>query len=287
MSRRPKPNLSPSVSPEPSPTMITTCANKFVDQSDFEFHVCDAIQRASNPQVLVFTNVSRSWGEQIVESINQTRDGYSTRKNYNSWTKVLRITIMPTVLHDCVQTWWRVTEIALRDTGDLTGYEQTQIETLFRSGPSRCSRKEPDFFIRTNNDLLPSLAMESGWSESWNHLMDDMNLLLVGGDGAINAVVILKWQLNRPATLVSGFVELYVRDRRGMPVCRQREDVFPIPPQTQTPQRLELTRREVFGPHLLPDPTRNGPPNAMVYLEINQLRLVATRALQRMNLRPA
>ncbi|KAJ5124861.1 uncharacterized protein N7515_008686 [Penicillium bovifimosum] len=32
-----------------------------------------------------------------------------------------------------------------------------------------------------------------------------------------------------------------------MPVRRQREDVFPIPPQTPTPQRLNLTRREVFG----------------------------------------
>lgn len=53
------------------------------------------------------------------------------------------------------------------------------------------------------------------------------------------------------------------------------------------PQRLELNRREVFGPDLLPDPTRNGPPNAMVYLEISHLRLTATRALQRMNLTPA
>ncbi|KAJ5124464.1 uncharacterized protein N7515_008289 [Penicillium bovifimosum] len=293
MSHPLEPNLSPKVSPEPSLTMITTCANKFVDQLDFESHVRDTIQCASNPQMLVFENVSSSWGEQTVDSINQTRDGYSTRKNYNSCTKVLRIRIMPTVLHDCVQTWWRVSEISLRDTGDLTGYEQTQIETLvgttleFRSGPYSCSRKEPDFFIRTNNDLLPSLVMESGWSESWNHLMDDMDLLLVGGDGAISAVVILKWQLHPRTRLVSGFVDLYVRDRNGMPVRRQREDVFPIPPQTPTSQRLNLTRREVFGRHLLPDPTRNGPPNAMVYLEIDQLRLVATRALQRMSLLPA
>lgn len=53
------------------------------------------------------------------------------------------------------------------------------------------------------------------------------------------------------------------------------------------PQRLELNRREVFGPDLLPDPTRSGPPNDMVYLEISHLRLAATRALQRMNLTPA
>ncbi|KAJ5919600.1 hypothetical protein N7454_009435 [Penicillium verhagenii] len=278
--------------------MISTCVNKFVDRLDFESHVRGTIQRASNPQVLVFTKVSSSWGERTVESINETRDGYSTRKNYNSWTKVLRITIMPTGIRDCVQSWWRVSEIALREAGDLTAYEQIQIRTLvgttldlvaleFQSGSYRHSRKEPDFSIRTKSDILPSLVFESGWSESWNHLMDDVNLLLVGGDGAISAVVILNWHLNDTTRLVSGFVELYIRDRNGMPVRRQREDVFPIPQNTTNLQRIELTRREVFGRHLSPDPARNGPPNAMVYLEINQLRLVALQELQRMNLLPA
>jgi hypothetical protein len=50
-----------------------------------------------------------------------------------------------------------------------------------------------------------------------------MNLLLVGGDGAISAVVLLNWKVHRRTRLVSGFVELYVRDRNGMPVRRQRE----------------------------------------------------------------
>lgn len=53
--------------------------------------------------------------------------------------------------------------------------------------------------------------------------MNDMNLLLVGGNGDVRAVAILKWNLNRPTRLVSGFVELYVRDRNGIPVKRQRE----------------------------------------------------------------
>lgn len=53
--------------------------------------------------------------------------------------------------------------------------------------------------------------------------MDDMKLLLVGGAGAIRVVVILNWRLNRTTRSVSGFSELYVRDRNGMPVRRQRE----------------------------------------------------------------
>ena len=57
----------------------TASASQFVDQSDFEAHVRDAIQHASTPQVLVFTNVSSSWGQAVVDSINETDDGLSTR----------------------------------------------------------------------------------------------------------------------------------------------------------------------------------------------------------------
>lgn len=83
--------------------------------------------------------------------------------------------------------------------------------------------KEPDFFLRVNSDRLPGLAMESGWPESWQSLSDDMNLLLVGGDGDIGAVVLLKWQILSGTRYVRGFVELYVRDRNGMPIRRQQE----------------------------------------------------------------
>lgn len=60
---------------------------------------------------------------------------YSLSKSYNSSIKVLRIRIMPTEVHDCCQDWWRVSEITLRDVGDLTGYEQAQIDV--RVGTSK------------------------------------------------------------------------------------------------------------------------------------------------------
>lgn len=40
----------------------------------------------------------------------------------------------------------------------------------------------------------------------------------------------------------------------------------------------------MFGSHLLPDPMHNTSPNTIVYFEIDQLRLVANQALQRMEL---
>jgi hypothetical protein len=55
---------------------------------------------------------------------------YSLRKTYDSLTKVLRIKVMPTELHDCCQSWWRLSEINLRRIGDLTDDEQAQLDVL-------------------------------------------------------------------------------------------------------------------------------------------------------------
>ncbi|KAJ5436213.1 hypothetical protein N7445_007098 [Penicillium cf. griseofulvum] len=284
---------SPVTSSPLSPAMTSTSAKAFLNQSDFEHHILKTIHNASEPQILVFTDIKPSWGQQVVDLINETDDGCSTRKTYDSLMKVLRIKVMPTEVHDCCQDWWRLSEIRLRENGDLTGDEQAQVKirvgtTLqFVGGPYRSSRKEPDLFVRSSRDRLPSFVMESGWSESWSELLDDMNLLLVGGDGDIRAVAILKWDLNRQTSVVRGFVELYVRDRQGMPVRRQREEIFPAPRAPTAPQRLELTRQEVFGPFLSPDPGRTQPPNDTVYLELDTLRTVASEALARMNLLPA
>jgi hypothetical protein len=137
-------------------------------------------------------------------------------------------------------------------------------------------------------DTLPSFVIESGWSSSSHELLDDMNMLLVGGDGLIKAVVILNWSLHRSTSVVSGFAELYVRDRNGIPTRRQHEPIFPAPPQNAAaPQRLMLSRLECFGPSLVTDPARTTPPDPNLYLLIEDLRVVALASLTRMNLTAA
>lgn len=59
-------------------------------------------------------------------------------------------------------------------------------------------------------------------------LLDDMNRLLVGGDGDIQAVVLVKWTKHANSQ-VDGFLGLYRRDRQGMPQLQQREIIFPEP----------------------------------------------------------
>ncbi|OJJ48357.1 hypothetical protein ASPZODRAFT_23998 [Penicilliopsis zonata CBS 506.65] len=254
---------------DPTLSRTVMSANAFVDRADLEAHIKDLITCVKTNQEVVVTDLRPSWGEETIDSINRSNDGESTRQS-----RVLRIVMMPTELNACHQDWLFVSMANLRNSGDLTDSEFRQLRlrvgtTLeFRSGPYRGSRKEPDFFLRIDHEILPPLAIESG-------------------DGEINTVIIINWDCNRSTRHVSGFVDLYVRDQNGMPVRRQREVVFPAPAPTPIPQRLELTRQEVFGRHLVPDTTRTGSPSAMVYLELDILRQEASEALRHMNLLPA
>ncbi|KAJ9488607.1 hypothetical protein VN97_g4701 [Penicillium thymicola] len=74
-----EPDSPVNSSPPLSPGMSSTSATEFVDQSDFEYHVLQAIRSASESQVLVFTDIDPLWGERIVDLINETNNGYSTR----------------------------------------------------------------------------------------------------------------------------------------------------------------------------------------------------------------
>jgi hypothetical protein len=98
----------------------------------------------------------------------------------------------------------------------------TYIALSVRSGPYSGSWKEPDFFFRAEHDYLPTLAVESGWSESKEQLHKGMELLLVGGNGSTNVVIIVQWTRLQGAR-VSGTVELFVRDSNGMPTLQQSE----------------------------------------------------------------
>lgn len=78
------------------------------------------------------------------------------------------------------------------------------------------------FFFMVSGHLLPTVAVESGWSETTPQLHNDLNVLLVGGNGDIKVVVIVKWS-RLAENRVSGVAELYKCDRNGMLVCKQSE----------------------------------------------------------------
>lgn len=110
-------------------------------------------------------------------------------------------------------------------------------------GLYRDSRKEPDLLLRPENLKFRTFVIESGWSESYGRLRDDMNLWLVGGGEKTEAVLIIKWQVISNTITVKGYLEVYTRDNQTMPKLQQIEVNFPASPPQAALQRVRLTRK--------------------------------------------
>ena len=150
----------------------------------------------------------------------------------------------------------------------------------FNDGPYKDARKEPDYLIRPEGLRFPTFTAEAGWTETMTHLQDDLNLLLVGGNGKIKTVLIVNWT-RISNNKVKGTAELYGLDRAGMPILKNAVPVFPQPPGPDPP--LSIKRRDLLGPKLLPG--RDGSDD--LNLDVGILRRVATEALNLMGLDPA
>src|SRR5271154_4807096 len=112
--------------------------------------------------------------------------------------------------------------------------------------PYTSSSKEPDQCIRPISLTMPTIAFESGWTESRPHLHRDMSLWLKGGGGAVQLVFLFKWS-KLVGNRVKGVVEVYNLDQAGNENLVQREDIFPRPAPAATPQQIPITRGQLFG----------------------------------------
>jgi hypothetical protein len=121
--------------------------------------------------------------------------------------------------------------------------------------------------------------LSRGDRESYNDLLDDMNRLLIGGDGAIKIVILVKWTKHANNS-VSGVLELYRNDRQGIPRRTQTEIIFPMP-AGDPPQPLDIRRCDLY-PVQSP---RN--PNEIFPLVISRLRYHARISLAKEGYVPA
>ncbi|KAJ5781471.1 uncharacterized protein N7518_009954 [Penicillium psychrosexuale] len=278
------PNVPASISvSETGSSMSTTSAKQFDSLSAFEDHVLSSLRQVESSHDFLFTDVPEFWGTTVFQHIDEK---IPSQKTHDTKNHTLRIKVKPTEVHNCIQNWLVQQMIDWLLNQDITQNEQSLLRVAvgttlqFRSGPYRNSRKEPDFFFRVDGHIMPTIAVECVWSQSIARLHNDMNLLLVGGDGSIRVVIIIKWR--KLQGCVSGTVELFERDRNGMPILQQSETIFPRPANGNS-QQLEIRRRDIFGPAL--PAGSNG--NDILYLNIEQLRSYAVESLHFMNLVPA
>ncbi|KAF4172476.1 hypothetical protein CNMCM8694_001709 [Aspergillus lentulus] len=217
-------------------------------------HALGIVSASSQHEEIIFRHVQKAWAEVVCDQMDEIMEHRTIRKNYNSATSILRLRIWPTSILHAHQPWITNAKRYWLSSGRITINEFETLENVvgttvtFNQGPYRGSRKEPDGMIVPVGLIMPTVVLETGWSESRNQLRGDMNLWLVGGNGAVKAVLILTWSKVGTTDTVTGDAEYYTLDWNGMPVLAERHVIFPAPPphQAQT-QTLNLTRRILFG----------------------------------------
>lgn len=81
--------------------------------------------------------------------------------------------------------------------------------------------KQPGLCILPGNLPLPTVVVESGWSELWPRLVSDRDLWLIGGP-AVEAVFLLRWT-KIAGGRVKGDIQLHGRDAARNVVLIQEE----------------------------------------------------------------
>jgi len=269
---------------EPREEVIS--AGKFRKPEDLFAHVRNQIINATHPKHLVYEDVNHTWGTRIVDSLAELHEveRRSARLGYNTVTKVLSATIIPTEVHDSHHEWIRRGISDWKDAGLLTPAEnyntKLKVGTSIRdfTGPYQNSRKDPDLLLRPDNQKMPSVVIESGWSETYPRLLSDMQLWL-NGSVDVNVVLVLKWS-KLSNSRVSGFIEAWVRDTNG-PLKQQAAAIFPAGQNPQ--QTVTITRGDLFGAHLATGTNAND----VLPLSLNSLRSLAQEDLALMGLIPA
>ncbi|GAM40973.1 hypothetical protein TCE0_041r13735 [Talaromyces pinophilus] len=264
-------------------------SSAFTDEKALYQHAQNILLASDFHQEIVYTGVTSQWADTVLSKLDEDPDVGYLRKHYNSVTKTVWIRTMPTTIHDCHQRWFEQSEKAWYIAGQLTQAEFVNIThyagttTEWIGGPYAGSRKEPDLGVQVDNLSYPTFVIETGWSESLARLRDDMNLWLVGSSET-NIVIILKWRRVANTIQVKGDLEVYRRDRNGIPSLQQSEVIFPAPPQAQAQlQQVLVSRRELFGRGIF----QGSNANDVFSLPLDELRTVATEALARMRLLPA
>ncbi|BAE63076.1 unnamed protein product [Aspergillus oryzae RIB40] len=135
----------------------------------------------------------REFTEIVFESIPPEQGSLICRSLRTLWIRV-----MPTKLHDVHHRWvnhatrrWTRQGLTNEAEDDLMDFG---VGTTFDgfTGQYTHSSKEPDLFLCPATDDLPSIVVESGFSESWPRLHADKDLWMYGST-TVNVVILLKW----------------------------------------------------------------------------------------------
>ncbi|KAE8364645.1 hypothetical protein BDV27DRAFT_112284 [Aspergillus caelatus] len=221
------------------------------------------------------------------DSFDQLFEEMRPRHCYNSFTQTLDVD-MPLWIHGLCNDWFKAwltqmvvegyvaqrslyasSGITLRGfTGRFYGRYAAYSLRIISVCTKICSVKEPDCFI-TSRGIWPGVTLEVGYSETYNKLLQDADIMLEGSQGKIHLVILVKLVPPGPSDthFESGFVELHeynpasgTRRKRG-----QRRTLYPIP-RSHARQRITLQWDDIIRDNtdLLLRPVSSPPPPLML-----------------------
>ncbi|RHZ64875.1 hypothetical protein CDV55_105195 [Aspergillus turcosus] len=211
--------------------------------------------RRSLPGISEYTEIvyslSRDDAELICRSLlaDSEVERKNLRINYNSYTGVLRLKIMPISLHDVHQRWINCALVHWGINGIINSAEADLLWSGVGTSVHQGSVKQPDHFLRVDTDPDPRIVVESGWSESFPNLRSDKNLWLKGNPSVL-LVILLKWSA-LASNRIKGTAEVWRRDTTGNLVSFTMP-IFPAPVPLPQNELLQFTKGDLFRPALLP-----------------------------------
>ncbi|GIC92857.1 uncharacterized protein Aud_009332 [Aspergillus udagawae] len=217
----------------PDYLILRYSGSELTDEQSFHNHLVEKISeaRATRRDViyaeLVYDNIAPSWMANVGDALERAKAGFC--KSYSPFSLILRVVAMPLFLHNADQVWCHQSHTEWLLSGQLTRNQSRMLHVtadsdyVFPDGPFVRIQKSPNVAFNVPNAIMPRIVVESGWSESLDELREFAGVWLVGGNGAVQAVIIIKWTPSRTTRRVRGLVELYALDRSGMPRLQQRE----------------------------------------------------------------
>ncbi|GLA87419.1 hypothetical protein AtubIFM56815_001845 [Aspergillus tubingensis] len=170
--------------------------------------------------------ISPATGQLVARSLAE--DGEVERRSptlgYDSATEIFSVN-MATFLHNCCLSWTSDQILEAHLQGIFTSNESRHVNLGGNSGfygnfvsPWADSYKEPDTYIINyeSPSPLPTVVIESGYTESTARLYADRDLWLQGGAPHVNVVILIKWN-KRVDNHIGGWIKLHRRGGSDVP----------------------------------------------------------------------
>ncbi|KAL4787968.1 hypothetical protein BJX76DRAFT_317441 [Aspergillus varians] len=146
----------------------------------------NAILASTDSQYLVFDAIPPSIGPAVFDDLLEDPDieNLMPRMTYNSHENIVTACIMPTKIHDVPQMWLSKELTEMRVVNFLSPNEYRHLDSVVGTALKRLRGPIRGLLpgaLIPNTDHLPSIIVESGWSDSWLKLIADMKLWLRGG----------------------------------------------------------------------------------------------------------